>query len=199
MRAVILISLIALSIFIPGCGNQKENQSQIKAINDTQNIVTASQATDDITRSKQQNSSTAKPISTITTNQPQEIFYGQWVIKKLLAYGSVGTYSKEDIKSIIGRKLSFSKEKASCFGDQVKYIDDVVINPIYKKTDISRIDFSTDYRKRLTFDDLGIKSDSVSQINVADSKGNGCVFFIKDNDTLILQGGGAFFELTREM
>lgn len=198
MRAVILISLIALSIFISGCGNQKENQPQIKAINDTQNIVTASQAKDDITRSKQQNSSTANSISTITINQPQEIFYGQWVIKKLLAYGPVGTYGNEDIKNIVGRKLNFSKEKASCFGDQIKYIDNIAINPIYKQTDISKNDFATDYRNRLTFDNLGIKSDSITQIDVSDSKGNGCVFFIKDNDTLILQGGGAFFELTRE-
>lgn len=199
MRVVILALLISLSVFISGCGNQKENQPPIKSINDTQNMVVTSQPKDDTTASKQPNSSAANPTSTITINKPQEIFYGQWLIKRVLAYGPVGTYSNEDIKNIVGRKLSFSKEKASCFGDQIKYMDDVAINPIYKKTDISKSDFTKDYRNRLTFDDLGIKSDSIIQINVSDAKGNGCVFFVRDNDTLILQGGGVFFELTREI
>ena len=183
MRAVILVLLISLSVFISGCGNQNETQPPIKSKDDT-------------AAPKQPNSTAANPSSTI--NQPQEIFYGQWLIKRLLAYGPVGTYSNEDIKNIVGRKLSFSKEKASCFGDQIKYLDDVAVNPVYTKTGISKSDFAREYRNRLTFDDLEIRSDSITQINVSDSKGNRCIFFVRDNDTLILQGGGVFLELARE-
>ncbi|MDF2856961.1 MAG: hypothetical protein K0Q87_2812 [Neobacillus sp.] len=191
-KVIVLISLISLSVFISGCVSQATNQSPIKSISGAQNIVTI-QPKDDKTISTQQNGATT---STETTTIHQEIFYGQWVIKKVLAYGPVGTYSNDDIKNIEGRKLSFSKERASCFGDQIKYLNDVAINPIYKKTVVSKSDFVTGYR--LKPDALGIKSDSIIQINASDSKGNGCVFFIKDNDTLILAGGGAFFELVRE-
>ncbi|MDF2571460.1 MAG: hypothetical protein K0R55_3064 [Sporomusa sp.] len=196
-KIIALISLISLSVFISGCVSQTANQSQIKSINDNQSIVTK-QPKDDKTTSTQQNGA-ATTTSTETTKSKhlQETFYGQWVIKKLLAFGPVGTYSNDDIKNIEGRKLSFSKESASCFGDQMKYLNDVAINPIYKKTVVSKSDFITGYR--LNLDGIGIKSDSIIQINASDSKGNGCVFFIKDNDTLILVGGGAFFELAREM
>lgn len=43
-------------------------------------------------------------------NETKESYLGQYVIKRLLAYGAVGTYTNDDINSIIGKKLSFSKE-----------------------------------------------------------------------------------------
>lgn len=138
-----------------------------------------------------------KQVPTVI-NQPEETFYGQWYIKKLIAYGPVGTYSDDDIKKILGKKLSFSTEKASCFGDQIKDLNDVAINPVYKKTVVSKSDFAKGYRNRRTFDDLDIKSDSIIEVTAVDLKNNGCLFYIKDDNTLILYGGGAYFELARE-
>lgn len=132
------------------------------------------------------------------SKQTDESFFGQWVIKKLIASGPVGSYGPEDIKKILSRKLSFSAEKSSCFGDEIKYLDEVAINPVYKRDVVTRDDFATGYRYRLTFDDLGINNDSIIEVIVADSKNKGCLFYIKDNNTLILSGGGDFFELDRE-
>ncbi|QDR81789.1 hypothetical protein SPTER_32020 [Sporomusa termitida] len=189
-KLIVVISLISLSVVIAGCVKQAANESPTKSVSDTQNTAAIQPQADKIIATPQ-NGATTSAGTTIN----QEIFYGQWVIKKVLAYGPVGTYSQDDIKSIAGRKLSFSQEQASCFGDQLKYVDDIAINPVYKKTVVSASDFVTAYR--LTLAALGITSDAISQIQAADAQGNGCIFFIKDNDTLILAGGGVFFELVR--
>lgn len=50
----------------------------------------------------------------------------------------------------------------------------------------------------MTFDKLGIMADSISEITVSDSNGNGCTFLVKDNNTLIMYGGGTYFELIKK-
>jgi bla regulator protein BlaR1 len=146
----------------------------------------------------QNNVATDKPAQSTTTktNEGKEIFYGDWVIKKVAAYGSVGTYSKESAESLIGKGLSFSKDKATSFGDQPSDITKVASNPVYKKTTISKADFVTNYR--MTLDKLGINADSVTGVTVSDSKGTVTTFLVKDENTLIIIGGGTYFELVRK-
>lgn len=131
----------------------------------------------------------------VLENQNKEVFYGNWVIKQVLAYG-LGTYSTEDTKQLLGKSLLFSEDKANNFGDQASDITKVATNPVYKKNVISKIDFLTNYR--MTFEKLGIKADSITEITVSDSKGIVCVFLVKDDNTLILIGGGTYFELVRK-
>jgi hypothetical protein len=50
----------------------------------------------------------------------------------------------------------------------------------------------------MSFDLLGLTGDAVTEISVKDSKGNGCTFLIKDENTLIVVGGGTYFELVRK-
>jgi hypothetical protein len=196
IKKISLITLIALSVFIAGCGNKQTQQLTTGTPTNNQSDVNISQPTGNTTTLTKQDRSTTNPTGSITS-QTQEIFYGQWVITKVLAYGPVGTYSNDDIKIIVGRKLSFSKEKASCFGDQIKDLDKVAINPVYEKIAVSKSEFANDYRYRLTFDNLGITSDSITKIYAVDAKHNGCIFYIKDNDTLILYGGGVYFKLDK--
>ncbi|MEG6586762.1 hypothetical protein [Dendrosporobacter sp. 1207_IL3150] len=192
MRILLIIVALCAFIVIAGCGYQKETPPPSKSAPEQQNIVNTQNQDN---KRVQPNNPAAN--DTATKNKSAEIFYGQWVIKKVAAYGPVGTYSKEDVEKIVGKRLSFSKEKASCFGDDIKYLNDVVVAPIYERTIISKSDFATENRNRPTFEDLGIKNDSVTRINVSDSKSTRCVFYIKDNSTLILYGGGTFFELSR--
>lgn len=128
----------------------------------------------------------------------EEEFYGEWVISKVAKSGKVSAYGNDEInKKIIGHQLIFSKEKSSCFGDDISYLNKVVNNPIYKKVAISNSDFEMYYRT--TLNSFEIKSDSVINIDVTDLNDNiKCTFFIKDNNTLILFGGGTFFELNRK-
>ena len=193
IKTIALISLISMSVWVTGCAGQNANKSHIESTNDKQNIV-AIQDKKEEAIAKQQISAIS-PNDKTSSNQSHEVFYGQWVIKRVLAYGPAGTYSSDDVKNIEGRKVLFSQEKAACFGDQIRYLDNIAINPTYQKTIVSKNEFITGYRLKL--ESLGVKSDSLVQVNAKDANGNGCVFFIKDNDTLILYGGGTFFELVR--
>lgn len=125
-----------------------------------------------------------------------ESFYGDWVIEKVTAYGSAGTYSKEDAEKLIGKSMSFTIDSATCFGDDSSYINNSAKNPQYEATEISKDDFTVNYR--MTFDNLGITTDSVTEVTVSDAEGNGCIFFVKDDNTLIVMGGGTYFQLVRK-
>jgi bla regulator protein blaR1 len=123
-------------------------------------------------------------------------YYGEWVINKVLAYGGAGTYSKEVAESIVGKGLSFTKDQATSFGDDPTYIEKVVSKPVYSETVLTSGDFVSNYH--MTFDNLGIKADSVTEISVADADGAVYSFLVKDENTLILIGGGTYFELTKK-
>lgn len=126
----------------------------------------------------------------------QATYYGDWTISKVLAYGQSGTYSKEDAEGLIGKEMSFSADSATCFGDQASYIDNTAKSPNYSATEYTSSDFVSYYR--MGFDLLGLTGDVVTEISAKDSKGNGCTFLIKDENTLIVVGGGTYFELVRE-
>ena len=125
-----------------------------------------------------------------------ESYYGEWIINQVQAYG-VGTYSSEDAESLLGKSLTFTANKASYFGDQPSDIEKVATNPIYTKRILSESDFVAEYR--IPFDLLGIKAPTITEINVSDSNGPVATFLIKDDNTLIIAGGGTYFELIRKV
>jgi hypothetical protein len=97
---------------------------------------------------------------------------------------------------MVGKKLSFSKEQSSCFGDNTSYLNDTVKNTTYKKSVITSDEFLKDWRVPIST--LTINSNTVTEIEIVDAKKiPACTFFIKDDNTLILYGGGTFFELSR--
>ncbi|MBN1052380.1 hypothetical protein DV092_10075 [Clostridium botulinum] len=118
------------------------------------------------------------------------------VIEKVGGYGNVETYSDDDMKKIVGKKLSFSKEQSSCLGDDVSYLNDTVKNPTYKKSVITSDEFLSNWLVAIST--LTINSNTLTKFEVNDAKNlPACTFFIKDDNTLVLYGGGTFFELIR--
>lgn len=175
-------------------GNTGTNKQEQSTTHTDINSENGTKATD----KSQNNATTEKATQSTTTkaNENKEAFYGNWVIKKVLAYGSVGTYSREDAESLIGKNLNFSKEKANLFGDQASYVNQVAVNPVYKKKTLSKEDFSINYQ--MTLDKLGVAANSVTEVTVSDSKGFVNTFLIKDENTLVIVGGGTYFELVRK-
>lgn len=130
------------------------------------------------------------------SSQVTERFMGNWAISKFLASDTGGSaYDSGTINELIGRPLIFSEEKATCFGDNIDVMNHTVSNPSYKRETLSNEELYQNYR--VTFNMLGITTDSLTQISVYDNTNNGCTFFVVDNDTLILTGGGDFFQLKR--
>ncbi|NFI93595.1 hypothetical protein FC961_04145 [Clostridium botulinum] len=197
MKFLRIFILVALLVTLTGCGTEKSQNNHIQTNNDISTEATDKQ--DNTTNKVNSNNNTA--INKSSENNPtkvqnEESFYGQWVIEKAVGYSKVGTYSDDDIKKIVGKKLSFSKEQSSCFGDDASYLNDTVKNPTYKKSVITSDEFLSTWLVPLST--LSINSDTVTEIEVNDSKNlPACTFFIKDNDTLILYGGGTFFELKK--
>lgn len=132
--------------------------------------------------------------STVPANQ-RPVYYGDWIINKVQAFG-VGTFSGKDAESLIGKSLSFTADKASRFGDQLSEIGKAADNPTYREAVIAESDFVAEYR--IPFDNLGINVDAVMEVSVSNSEGPISTFFVKDDNTLIIVGGGTYFELVRE-
>lgn len=196
--ASIFSAAIFASIILFGAAACKQLQNKEadgvkQGVNDTSSIKPTPTST-----------STAKPAvtskpsqrSTDPYNQLTEVYYGDWTIKRVLAYGNGGTYSEGSAKELLGRSLSFSVDKANYFGEQASAVNKILTKPVYKKSIISNADFISNYR--MSFDRLGIRSNSVSEVQVSDSKGNQVRFFIKDINTLIIYGGNTYFELVRK-
>lgn len=202
LTSILLFLILAISvglIGLTGCSQATINDTTLLS-NSTSDTGNADNPDSDASKSDNPNNvATTKPEPSTTSptlEMSEEVFYGQWVIKQVLAYGSAGTYSSEDATSLLDQSVNFSTDEASGFGDQLSDISKVITNPVYKKSTISESDFITNYR--MTFDNLGIKADEISEIFVSDSEGNGFILFIKDDNTLIIYGGDTYFELVRK-
>ena len=185
-KKILVIALIVTGVFIAGCGNKNNTTTATNKINSEETTKTAVADT----------SKNTTETTTAKTAQREEPFYGEWVIKAAVGYGRAGSYSEDDIKSLIGKTLSFSKEQSSCFGDEAKYLDNTVQNPTYKKSILNDAEFTSEYSVPIST--TTINSDSITRIEVVNATGaSDCTFFIKDDHTLILSGGGTFIELDR--
>lgn len=209
-RIISALLICVVSFMLLGCeakdANTKENaDNQTETSNDKvqENETTKDESTNkndnDKTKSKDIISKDKNNDNTKNSSEEKasEKFYGTWTISKdLTTSKQITTYSSDDIKSIIGQKLIFSKEKSTAFGESIDTLKQTIQNPIYKKNVISKARFEEEWK--ITFKDLGIQGDSVTEVNVSSSKGEStCDFLIVDDNTLILTGGGVFLQLKK--
>jgi hypothetical protein len=196
MLFMVLVCFIGLT----GCSRQTKSED----ITTTPQITTAPEVSETEVNSDIDTDTEPTQPAQVTPevadqNQDQDLdqalYFGEWVINKVLAYG-VGTYSSEDAESLIGKSLSFTEDQANFFTDELTDIEKIAKNPVYTETISSESDFIVNYR--MPFDNLGIEADSITEINVSDSDGHVCTFFVKDDNTLILVGGGTYFELVKK-
>lgn len=202
LRIVCIITVVVIfGLSVSGCyfmpQSQRVTDSQSSSIND--NSLSSSSGSDIVSQSSSssaassQVSSSAATPSKSSSSQATESFMGDWAITKIVAYCSGGnTYFPE---TIIGKQLTFSSEKATCFGDNIDVMNNTLSSPSYKKETLSNDELWEGYRA--TFKMLGVTTDSLTQVSAYDNQGNGVTFFVIDNDTLLLEGGGVFFQLKR--
>lgn len=188
-KKIFIIALIISSILIVGCSNK---QTEEPSTNNENAQVSTNTQTPSLTPTPIDNNA----IDNDVLEKNEKPFYGHWMIEKTVAFSRVGTYGEEDIKEIIGRTLSFSKEESSCFGDDISYLKETIKNPTYIESTMTSDEFAADFNVSLSA--IGIDADTVTEIQINDANNSlVCTFFIKDDNTLILFGGGTFFELSR--
>lgn len=195
-RLLMVLLTVLIGLFgLTGCSiSNKENIENNTGTSDTDSQTDAKENVD---VDKEEQAALDEKESTDVPNTEQEnqkSYFGEWVINQVQASG-VGTYSEEDMESLIGKTITFTKETASVFTDQLSDVGKVAENPIYTETVLSASDVVENYR--IPLDSLGIEADTVTEVVVTDTNGYVSSFFIKDDDTLILIGGGTYFELLR--
>lgn len=189
LLAVIIIFVVA-SVGLTGCNAATKTQQESTSPSDTPAEPSPSDPTPVTDDSG--NPASQEPSGT----SDQKAYYGQWLIKGVLAYDAAGTYSSEDAEKMIGKSLSFSDNEANIINDQPSDSIPSIINPEYEETVIYAEDFLVNFR--MTFDKLGITTDSVTEIVVTGSgETAGCTLLLKDDKTIILIAGGTYFELMK--
>ena len=165
----------------------KTTDSNVTKTTDVQN--TSKSTTDSQTV---QNNTTK---TAVIVKQQDQSFYGQWKINKLIAFGPVSIYGNEDVRKMVGKTISYSDAKAV-------YGTVTCETPYYKKENISMANFETS--NKMKFSRLGITAKSIDRFTVYTSSSSnnlwdstGSVFYVKDQSTLILFDGGAYFELVK--
>jgi len=198
----ITLSLLMIGSIVTGCGKKDVT---VKDTSTATNTTTSSNANSNATKpeatQKTSNVTTkSDPVKNNTTKAPVKVeqkqpYYGQWKINKQIAFGPASIYSNDDIKKMIGKTISYSDIQAA-------YDTVTCKNPYYKKSTISSTNFETSNKTK--FSTLGITTNSVDQVTVfTNSSSNniwdsaGSVFYLKDQNTLILFDGGVYFELTK--
>lgn len=124
-------------------------------------------------------------------------YYGVWSIDSLLPDAPLGDFNEEDMNTILDVSLTFSSEEATCFGDQMDSLGQTISKPEYIQTDVTREDFES--MIGVSFDSLGISGSKIAQIAVVNDPtyNDGIVFYVVNDDTLLVNGLGTFFILKR--
>ncbi|WP_052352925.1 hypothetical protein [Neobacillus dielmonensis] len=196
LSAVLLFSLAACQSSSEGTTKQNQTQSETPSKKSDNTTTKTEQSSEDSTQSQSKQTTQASNTNTNGNQQSEEFYYGQWQIKKVIAYGPAGTYSTDDINALIEKQVTFSKESATCFGEKIEDMNNVATNPVYKKRVIAKAAFPSEYR--VTFEQLGITGDTVTELDATDANGICTVTFITpDKNKLILFGGGTFFEMNK--
>lgn len=131
-----------------------------------------------------------------TTKNDNPGFYGTWTINRVMATGKGTSYSNEDIQKLIGRTVSFSQSSASVFTDDIKSFGKKIQNPEYDMMSVSKKTFEE--QDPVGAQKLNLQASTLNEVRVLDAKqSSNCTFYIKDNKTLILYGGGVYFELIK--
>lgn len=181
MKRIFCVILICaqVTVFV-GC-NKMQNNNLISNSNYSTKTSDNSAAIPSETRESTKSSTDAAESDDVS------IIYGDWEITKVLALPRITEFNaEENAKKNIGKIISYS----SC---EARYGDEMLKNPEYKISLLSKDDFDVGYN--IPYNQLGINEESIVRIEVYDGSyiWDGCnTIFIKDKETLILWSGECY-------
>jgi len=174
MKRLVILIFLGLTIFY---FNSAESFSIVSKLNSLGNYNTVK-----VQSANSQNNNT----------EHHEIFYGKWMITKKLGTDDIYGYSEEEINKFIGHIIIYSK-------DYVKFQNEQLCNPFYKKTIEKYKDLSDIAKKNvsnkldITFIEVYLDKELKKSWEEPPS-----LVFIKNSDTLIMVSEGVYFELKRK-
>lgn len=199
MKKKILLFLVIIPAFLLiGCRNisqssqDAKSNSNVSIKKDNKVIIKVPKVT---VKNKKTKVSYVKSSESLENKNAQENFYGNWMISKLLATGPVLDHDISELKAIIGKQITYSK-------DYVKYDTNTYYTPFYKRTIENKYDFESG--NRVMFKQLDFDGENIVKVNIYtdsqyknDLNSIGNVFYINDDNSLILYAMGGYFKLTK--
>ena len=116
-------------------------------------------------------------------------YYGTWKITRYYMPG-ITAMSKDEADGYVGMVLTYST-------DAFVYNGNANDNPDYQEHELTAEEFASNYGGA-TFDSLGITSSSVKQVDISNADDLGWSFFVKDENTLLINKDGVFFEAEKQ-
>jgi hypothetical protein len=210
MKKTILFLSISIFIFTTACANQdtqndlntssqnsdletetSNNTEETNTNNENDNINNNTDNTEE-TNTNNENDNTNNNTDNSTT---EKSYYGNWTIESFITSGSVSTYGEDEISQVLGREFIIKEDECTNFGDSPSYVNETIESPIYKELDFNGLEFEEYFNISPTL--IGLDTDNLGVMQVYENDSNKFNFFIVTSDMLILNGGGAYFKLTR--
>jgi len=118
-------------------------------------------------------------------------YFGKWQLKRILPVTAGGALYQEQAAALIGSWVYYSRNEARVGDKECK-------NPSYEEVYLSQDEFLVS--ARVSAKKLGITSSTIQKVLVRDRAGNiwdapGCLFFVRDRDSLVVLYQGIFFEM----
>lgn len=218
MKKIIWITLF---VFVMGnaMGCQKKEEQPVQQISEEEAAATIEEtqepsATEKIEEPGEENVSeaedTSKQASTdngqpategrtedgrdTQTDVSLQSYYGKWKVTQYYA-PYITAITTEEMNTLIGAECEYGPDVFISRGNDL-------VSPHYSESEETKADFEAAWKNQITFELLGIKADTIKQIFIDNANDNtydfGSMFYIRDNNTIMIMYEGVFFEAIRE-
>lgn len=135
--------------------------------------------------------STASDKTEAVSQKPVQSYYGKWKVEQY--YSSyITAVSREEMEALIGAECEY---EADYFISGETRLD----SPQYSESTETEQEFDeANNQSGINFQLLGITADAIRQISIDNSYGFGSVFYVKDENTIMIIYEGVFFEAVRQ-
>lgn len=191
----LLLAFLILSLILIGCKEGINYKTSNKMANPTSEISNNEKIKNNkLNLKNEQKNNNEYVIIDNKSIQKNEIFFGKWIVDRVIISGKLRKRNKNNIQNILGKRLVYSLNEA-------RFDDKICSNPTYKKSKIINEAISDN---NVTFNDLGITSKYAILVEVLTNNtgedlwlSSGNLFLVKNSNTLILIDRGVFFEVKR--
>lgn len=124
------------------------------------------------------------------TDAASQSYYGKWKVTEYYA-PYITAIATEEMNALIGAECEYGLD---AFISQGNKLD----SPQYSEGEETKADFEAGWENQITFETLGITTDTVKKISVDNSYDFGSTFYIRDANTIMILYEGVFFEAVKE-
>ncbi|MDO5292663.1 MAG: hypothetical protein Q4F05_07925 [bacterium] len=133
---------------------------------------------------------TIAPKETKKPEKAESSYLGSYKITTF-KMATISAMSNEEAEKAVGKTVEYGNET-------FKSINETVKNPNYKETIETKETFEADIQGLITFQELGIEADNITMIEVTNGDAIGRIFYVVNNDKLLICQDGAYFTAVRK-